>query len=298
MQINPIINKDLKTKMRGWKAPTLVSVYLGFLLLVVFLFFYFNNSQQIYMYGYSNFSPRVAINAFNTLALFQLILLLFITPALTGGAISGERERQTLDLLLCTSFSPFKIVIGKIFVSIAHILLLITASLPIISIVFLYGGVGLGDILLLFLFFIATAFMLGSLGVFYSTVFKKTIVAIIVTYLTIFIFTVGTVIALLLWREWVNTWYSTSMSFRYEPTYSEMASFLFPNPFFGFGSVIEGTAANNSFFGSFVGLSNGTIFAYNTGDVKVKSWMLNIAFDVVASAVLIFFSSRRIKPAK
>ncbi|NLD46010.1 MAG: ABC transporter permease [Clostridiaceae bacterium] len=298
MQVNPIIDKDLKTKMRGWKAPTLVSVYLGFLLLVVFLFFFFNNNQQMYNYGYSNFSPRIAINAFNTLALIQLIMLLFITPALTGGAISGERERQTLDLLLCTSFSPFKIVIGKIFVSIAHILLLITASLPIISIVFLYGGVSLTDILLLFLFFIATAFMLGSLGVFYSTIFKKTIVAIIVTYLTILIITAGTVIVMLLWREWVNTWFNTSMYIRYEPTYKEMASFLFPNPFFGFGSVIEGTATNNSFFGTFVGLANGTIFAQNNGEVVVKSWMLNILFDVVMSAILIFFSTKRIKPAK
>ena len=30
MQINPVIEKELKTKMRGWKAPALITAYLGF----------------------------------------------------------------------------------------------------------------------------------------------------------------------------------------------------------------------------------------------------------------------------
>jgi len=164
MQINPVIEKELKTKMRGWKSPALITAYLGFLGL--FIFFYFLTNNQLSRYGMEYFNPRVALNSYNTLAAVQLILILMITPAMTAGAISGERERQTLDLLLCTNLSTFSVVTGKIFVSIAHILLLITASLPIMGTVFLFGGVGIGDLLLLFAFYLTTALMLGSIGIF------------------------------------------------------------------------------------------------------------------------------------
>ncbi|MFZ5990065.1 MAG: ABC transporter permease [Bacillota bacterium] len=285
MQINPIIEKELKTKMRGWKAPALISVYLGFLLLVIILYFIYND--QLSDFGLSTFNPRVAINAYNTVALFQLLLLLFITPAMTGGAVSSERERQTLDLLLCTNFSTYKVILGKIFVSIAHIMLLITASLPLMAIVFLFGGVSFTDIMLLFLFYIATAVMLGSIGTFYSTVFKKTIVAIVITYLTVLIITIGTVVLFAIWGFFVARWTS-------EPAYHEVAAFLFSNPFFGFGSVIEGTASNNSLFGAFVTVAN----AGDNNDILVKSWMVNIGFYAVLSTVLIFVSAWRIKRLK
>ncbi len=285
MKINPVIEKELKTTMRGWRAPLLISLYLGFLLLVIYLYFLANDQMSIH--GLQSFNPRVAINAFNTLAFFQLLLLLFITPVLTGGAISSERERQTLDLLLCTSFSTYKVVLGKIFVSIANVLLLITASLPIMGIVFMFGGVEISNLILLFFFYIITALMLGSLGIFYSTIFKKTIVSIVMTYLTIGFLTAGTYIIMALF-------FFFTTQFRNEPKYYELVAFLFANPLFGFGTVIENTASNNSFFGTLVSLSKGDFGA----NIIIKSWMINLGFDVLLSALLIYISAWRLKPVK
>ncbi|OPZ92786.1 MAG: ABC-2 family transporter protein [Firmicutes bacterium ADurb.Bin419] len=285
MQMNPVIEKELKTKMRGWRAPVLISLYLGFLLLVVFLYFLANN--QLGMRGLQSFNPRVAINAYNTLALFQFLLLLFITPVLTGGAISSERERQTLDLLLCTSFSTFKVVIGKIVVSIAHVLLLITASLPIMGIVFLFGGVKLTDLLRLFLFYIGTALLLGSLGTFYSTIFKKTIVSIVMSFLTIGFLTIGTYIVMLLYYFFVDG-FSTS------PQYYQIVAFLFSNPLFGFASVIENTLSSSM---GLLGLGIGTSSA-GIINMAIKPWIINLGFDLVMSALLIFLSAWKLKPVK
>jgi len=285
MKINPVIEKELKTTMRGWRAPLLILFYLGFLLLVMYLYFLAND--QLSTFGYQQFNPRVAINAFNTLALFQLFLLLFITPILTGGAISGERERQTLDLLLCTSFPTYKVILGKIFVSIAHILLLITASLPIMGIVFMFGGVDIPNLILLFVFYVITALMLGSLGIFYSTIFKKTIVAIVMTYLTIGFLTIGTYIIMALYFFFFHR-------FDASPNFYQLTGFLFANPFFGFGTVIENTATNNSIFGALVSLAKGDFSA----NVPVKSWMINLGFDVLFSALLISISAWKLKPVK
>ena len=285
MQINPVIEKELKTTMRGWRAPFLISLYLGFLLLVIYLYFLAND--QLSLHGLQSFNPRVAINAFNTLAFFQLLLLLFITPVLTGGAISSERERQTLDLLLCTSFSTHKVVVGKIFVSIANVLLLITASLPIMGIVYLFGGVKISNLILLFFFYIITALMLGSLGIFYSTIFKKTIISIVMTYLTIGFLTAGTYIIMALYLFFAD-------QFSQAPEYYELVGFLFANPLFGFGTVIENTAGNNSVFGTLVTLAKGDFGA----DIVIKSWMINLGFDVLLSTLLIFISAWRLKPVK
>ena len=72
------------------------------------------------------------------LSVLQLALIVFITPGLTAGVISSERERQTLNMLLTTTQSSTSIIIGKLVSSVAYLLLLMIASLPLYSIVFLY----------------------------------------------------------------------------------------------------------------------------------------------------------------
>ena len=57
MQVNPIIEKEIKTKMRGWKSPTLLTVYLLLLGVVVYLLFLsFGYGGR---YGMPSFQPRI-----------------------------------------------------------------------------------------------------------------------------------------------------------------------------------------------------------------------------------------------
>ena len=50
-------------------------------------------------------------------AVLEFVMLVFIMPAITAGSISGERERQTLDLMLSTKMTPMQIVMGKLMAS-------------------------------------------------------------------------------------------------------------------------------------------------------------------------------------
>jgi ABC-type transport system involved in multi-copper enzyme maturation permease subunit len=289
MRVNPVIEKELKIKMRGWKSPALITAYLGFLGLVVLLIFLSNNLLSGYNTG--SFNPRTALNAYNTLAILQFFLLMFIIPAMTGGSISGERERQTLDLLLCTNISPLSTILGKVSASIAHIMLLVTASLPIMGTVFLFGGIRLEELLLLFSFLLATALLLGSMGTFYSTVFKRSTVSIVMTYITIGVLVGGTVILFGLFTALV---YSPAGR---QPTMTDMMAFMFSNPLFGFSSVLEGTNTNIIFIDIFYRIgSMGT----NPGfaGLSIAPWMVNMAFDVVAAAIFILLAAWRIKPVK
>lgn len=289
--LNPILEKDIKTKMRGWRTPILLSLYLLFLGAVLFLFFLSNN-QMFNNYGYSDFNPRIAVNAYNTLAIFQFGLLMFIVPALTATAVSGERERQTLDLMLCSDISTWSIVLGKLGVSIANIMLLVVASIPILGMVFLFGGISFGEMMLMFLFYIITALMVASLGIFFSTLFRRNVTSIIATYIGLGILGLGPIIAVFIWAMF-NIGSSSN-----QPTYGMLAAFLFPSPAFGFTSFISGGRG---------GLS-GVLSLYNeiqamagreTSWIRHFSpWMINGVFNIIFSGFLLWFSAWKLKPVK
>ena len=58
----------------------------------------------------------------------EFILLMFIVPAVTAASISGERERQTLDLMLTTQMTAAQIVTGKLMGALSSLFVLILSS--------------------------------------------------------------------------------------------------------------------------------------------------------------------------
>lgn len=185
--LNPIIAKEFRLRMRSWKSPLLISIYLGILALIA-LACYWIRERNIF---YSGFGPDVGPQIFVTLAIFQLLLISFVTPALTAAVINGERERQTFDLLICTPLSAVSIILNKLLASITYVLLLLISSLPVFGIVFLFGGVLFSDIVWLFLIYIMTALTFAVIGIFCSTIFKRTQLSMVVSYVMVFFFLLG-----------------------------------------------------------------------------------------------------------
>ncbi|MDD4494126.1 MAG: ABC transporter permease subunit [Eubacteriales bacterium] len=287
MYVNPIIEKELKVKMRGWKSPAVICGYIAFLGLVLFLYFLF--TSQMYSYGQSYFNPSVAVGSFNTLALVQFIMILLITPALTAPAISGERERQTLDLLLCTTLKPISIIFGKVVASSAHILLLLTASLPVMGVVLMFGGIGIGDLLKLLMFYLITAFMMACMGVFYSTIFKKSVISVVMSYITLFCISA---IPLFLYFLYLLV-FGINMSGA--PSIWQALLIFVPNPIFGYLSMMEGSF--NIATEIINALRQGIVSGFQTLLISLI-WVMNILFNLLLSAFFLFVASKRLNPIK
>ncbi len=132
---------------------------------------------------------------FIVIVLIEAAMLFFITPAVSAGAIASERERQTLDVLLTTSMTPWQIVWGKYWSSIANVLLLIVSTLPFLSTVFLFGGVSFFTVIGVLLALIASVMYLGAFGIFVSTLIKKTNVASVMCYIILLGVTFGSISA-------------------------------------------------------------------------------------------------------
>ena len=71
----------------------------------------------------------------------QYVLASLMAPSFAAGAITGEKERKTYEMLLASPLRPGAIVLGKAVASLAYLAVLIFSSLPIIMLCLPLGGV-------------------------------------------------------------------------------------------------------------------------------------------------------------
>jgi ABC-type transport system involved in multi-copper enzyme maturation permease subunit len=122
--------------MRTWKSPLAMMIYILLIGGLGFAAFSLIANSSNGITGGTSYGQYL----FSFLIGFHVTLLAFITPALTAGAISSERERQTLDLLFVTRIRPFSIIWGKLLASMSFVVLLLVLSIPIFRLVFLFVG--------------------------------------------------------------------------------------------------------------------------------------------------------------
>lgn len=284
--INPVLLRELRVKMRGWRSVITIIAYLAVIILVT-SFVILNMTGSPYSV---TIDPNRSIGTYTYLSAIQFILVMFIAPALTSGSISGERERQTLDLLLSTKLSAVSIVLGKLFASISHVILLIVASLPVFSIVFLFGGISIVEVLELFGFYIITAITLGAIGIFFSTFTKKTSVSNVVSYGIIGLLAIGTLI--------FTAMYSSYYSMRKGIALSSTPLIMYANPLAGFAALISDQFGGGM---GYIPLIGSIIPGRYPGQAAVKQmalWKGNIIFDLCLTVILITLSSIKINPVK
>jgi ABC-2 type transport system permease protein len=189
---NPIVAKEYRSRMRTWRSPLAMTIYIVLLGGLGWAVFAAMSSGT--GFGLPSSGSNYGQILFTFLIMFQVALLAFITPALTAGAISGERERQTIDLLFVTRIPPFSIIWGKLLSSMSFVVLLLLLSIPIFSLVFMFGGIELDQVLYAFLVTGVTALTLGLLGIAFSTLFRRTLAATVASYGAAFVLVVGTLV--------------------------------------------------------------------------------------------------------
>jgi ABC-2 type transport system permease protein len=198
---NPLIVKEMRERFRSVKTVWILALYLLVMGAVLLGFLYISQFKSTTL-GENR-------DLFLLTAVIQYALICFIAPALSAGAISGERERQTLHVLLTTQLSPASIVCSKLVTSLAFIFLLVIASMPLYSFVFLYGGISPKQFVTLVLFFTVNIVFFGALGLFCSTWIKRTGVSTITAYGISFFFVVGTGLLLVFIGELLVELYPT-----------------------------------------------------------------------------------------
>lgn len=276
--------------MRGGRAFAILT---AFLLVLSFVSYGMYRVVGAYMaYNPTGLmSAAIGQGLFAGLAFFELFLVLFITPALTAGTISGERENLTYEMLVATPLKPRTILWGKLISALSYALVLIFAAIPLASLVFIFGGVAPADTLKALLVLVATAVTFGVVGLFFSSLAGRTARATVLGYSFLLLVTIGTLFIYVLWGVIRNA--------------PPPRAILFLNPFSGMASVLaEGTPQGNGFF------SIGIPFSLLAGDPRVffgdppapvvirPTWHFTLALYAALSATLYLASTQLVKPVR
>ena len=324
---NPIVAKEYRSRMRTWRSPVAMTVYI---LLLGGLGWAIFSSMAASASGSFNGSQAANYGQglFLWLILFQMVLLAFITPALTAGAISSEREHQTIDLLFVTRLPPFSILWGKLLASMSFVILLLLLSVPIFSLVFLLGGIELDQVLAAFVVTAVAALTFGILGIAFSTALPRTLPATVAAYGAAFILLAGTLLFGLLFPTEPDPNGTT-------PVAPPAVTYLSPivplvaigtgNPIAGFGirgqtsggfscsgtaggpTVCQQTGANGRPVGKpFIGQPSGMMPPAQAGGTTIPSglfsgwqyWQASVAMWLLISALAIVVSALLLPPTR
>jgi len=211
--ISAVSIKELRGRMRGRRAFVVVTIYPLLLSGFAFAVYTYLKQQAATTSLFDNFGgfprddfgfgPTIVTGAgtalgatighsiFGGLLFVETLLVLVLAPAFTSGAISLEREKQTLDLLITTPLSTLGMVVGKLLSALTYVFLLILASIPLASLVFVFGGVGPEDLIRGYLLLFALAFGMGAIGLFISALVKRTQTATVVTFVVVLGLSIG-----------------------------------------------------------------------------------------------------------
>ncbi len=208
---NPVLIKELRGRMRGARAFVVLTVYL--LLLSCFTsIIYYAYSATARMPGSGSDMAYLGKVIFAGVVLMELFMVTFITPAFTAGAISGERERKTYELLRTTLLPARKLVTGKLTSALTYMFLLILAAVPLESLAFVLGGVVVEELALALVILLVTAFAFAAIGIFFSSLARTTLVSTVLTYVTALLVTIGWPVLLVISLAIVGPIVSTTMS--------------------------------------------------------------------------------------
>ena len=284
---SPIIKKDLKVISRSMKFSWGLFAYEAVLTVVFLMSLSVMNITSSYSMGirsnvdiysgYIYFFPIVGVT--------ELIIIALIVPIITASSISGERERKTMDVLLTTTISAPAIILGKIGSAVIRVMIFIIASLPLLSLSFLVGGLSwltLFKYILLAFFFACFA---GSVGIFASSVCRKSITAIILSYV-IYLGIYGLPFVIWLLEYLVNIqrtkYYLTPFA-------------LMINPVFTFVVFFTGDMSNYNVPEELFNHSRGLLgFILGEGVYIIMSQLLQLGL----TAMFVCFAAMRIKPGK
>ena len=178
---NPIIVKELRSRMRRKRSYVILTLFLIFSAGIVSLV-YFGIAETNDFYPDPDVRRTLGQAIFLTVVLLQLGAVNFVTPAFTAGSIASERENQTYDLLRTTPVSAKDIVRGKLLSGLLFTLLLLIASIPMESMAFLFGGIEPSELLIATLMLIVTATTFSAVGIYASTLLKRSVPATILAY--------------------------------------------------------------------------------------------------------------------
>ncbi|MBL9089902.1 MAG: ABC transporter permease subunit [Planctomycetaceae bacterium] len=175
---NPVLQRELVAHLRSPRSFALQAAFLALLGALVTVAWPATERIQA-----TNFSA--ARQLVELLFAGQFLLASLTAPAFAAGALTGEKERKTYELLLASALRPAQIVWGKWAGAFVPSVLLVVSTLPIVVLCLPLGGVSVYEVAAAYLTLLAALACFTMVSLVCSAWFPRTTAALVSSYLMI-----------------------------------------------------------------------------------------------------------------
>ncbi len=172
MIVGPVFSREAVVAPRRVRHYLVRTIYgLGLFLLICTAWMLLAGTQSVLNIGDM---ARFGAILFQILAPLQLAVLMFLSAIQAASAISVEKDRQTLILLLMTRLSNSELVLGKLFASLLNNATMLVTSIPIFMLIVLFGGTSFQQVGWTIAVTAVTALAAGAIGAMFALWREKT----------------------------------------------------------------------------------------------------------------------------
>ncbi len=280
---NAIYLKETMVSLRSFRYVGMMML-INTLLAVVGIIHLVTTGQESQS-GSVEYASFLSVYGLMALVLFMVVVL--VVPALAAGAISNEKDRMTLDFLFISDVLPSRIILGKLQGILSLVLTILCSTLPPLALVFTYGGIHIRDLFWLMAVLFGIGFYLAAIGIFCSCISRDTVSATVLSYVTTFVLTVGT----LLFRLFPAFWeYGTPAKASFSQG-AQLDFFLVLNPAFPFLQLLGGQIGNG-------GLLYPFLYEMNGGKTLAFPWQISLPIQGGIGLIFVMLSIRFFSPVK
>lgn len=138
--------------------------------------------------------PSVGAGVFSVVVNMVLLLVVLVSPTLSGNAINGDRDAATLAAVQVTAASTGDIMLGKLVAAIVSGGAFLLVAVPFLALSLLGGGASPLVLLVALLVLAAEIVIVAAIGVGLSGLLARPLFSVVTSYLVIAALTIGTVI--------------------------------------------------------------------------------------------------------
>lgn len=175
---NPVLQRELISNLRMTRGFLLLFAYVAGLGMLVYAAWPADLTLDLVRSD----EAKKLVNLF---FFGQYILVSLMTPSFAAGAITGERERESYEMLLASPLRPGSIVLGKLLASLTPLVELMICSLPIVMLCLPLGGVSLYEVLVAYVAMICSVGLFGMISLWCSSFFQRTSASLVASYMLI-----------------------------------------------------------------------------------------------------------------
>ena len=269
--LGPIFDKELRVSSRRRRSYVLRCAYIAALCVFILSAWYSilgarSSGSAVYQVSRLSQMGRTVIAS---IVWFQFVVAQLIAIVMLSSSISDEIRAGTLAVLMTTPIRSFQIVAGKLLSKLLQLGLLLAISLPLLTIIRVFGGVTWAYVLSSICITLTAAVLAGTLSLLLSMTYRQAHIVILITmmsYMVVF----GVLSGL------INLLAANGLFFSDQNTTQSIIALT--NPFWAFAAIHAK-------------------FMFQSGIPTSFSWPLHCLLMLVLTTVMLILSNHRVRKA-